>query len=766
MRLRATGLVRHGATRCMPWWLAMTVAYWLVGCASMPRSTTDGDHEASSISADRVEARGVVIERFVEPSAARLAGLQVGDELLAWQRAPAFPAEGRGGYGAIDSLADFDDLVVEQAPRGSVRVTARRGGQRIEVTIDWGAWGVDARPHLPRPLAEIYAAGLRRSAAGDVSAAVDAWTSAARVAAVLDRPEIASWLWARIGTVWTNEERWAAADEAFAEAIAAAPDEREMLRVLRVVYEGRRDGEALGAVRHALEWASASLSPGRETAMRRAGILYGLGRLAYRQSRFEIADETLRRALALARDVAPHSLAVADTWDRLGDVAFRAADYVTASDAYRSSALQRRGRPPGISGERQSRRGLARALRALGELDAARVELQSTAPSMPSVDPGHALETGLFRDLVDTTDRLGYRSEVARLLDRALQLGDEVDIRPIVALTAGDLARQRWDLDRAEKHYSRVLDADQATADAMAQAHWGLGLTAWQRGALEQAAHHYRQAERFLNDIRHDEAVWWRAELQIAIGVLELRRGLLQRAAERFRGVLEPSPWEAAGPILEAKARWGLGRVAMARNDWPEARDQLATAVATLRHMALDSFDLILALGGLATAERALGHRTSSRQLRLDALEHLENKIGRRCDRRFVSRFFYDDQEELRRLAIDLSLEFRSPERAFLLSERLKAPSFLDPLFERRQMVWNDAGPLEGARRHLEQRYDRLWRLSMKADGETDDEARETLRNRMQQARWSYDDTVEDTLRESSQRTSVPTPTVIRADEV
>src|SRR5437762_10286987 len=72
-------------------------------------------------------AAGVVVEEVVKESAAAKAGLQPGDLIVSWSRAPAPPANPEAAQGAIASPFDLSDVEVDQAPRGPVILAGRRG---------------------------------------------------------------------------------------------------------------------------------------------------------------------------------------------------------------------------------------------------------------------------------------------------------------------------------------------------------------------------------------------------------------------------------------------------------------------------------------------------------------------------------------------------------------------------------------------------------------------------------------------------------------
>jgi hypothetical protein len=128
--------------------------------------------EGRASAAGQEELRGVVIEEIPKDSTLEKAGLQVGDVILSWERLPNPPANPEAAAGAMTSYFDWEELEVEQAPRGTVVLRGRRSGESLELTVTPGLWEVNkVRPVLTSALEVIYAAVKVHRAAGAWGAA-------------------------------------------------------------------------------------------------------------------------------------------------------------------------------------------------------------------------------------------------------------------------------------------------------------------------------------------------------------------------------------------------------------------------------------------------------------------------------------------------------------------------------------------------------------------------------------------------------------------
>ena len=126
------------------------------------------------------ELPGVVVEEVRAGFAAEKAGIEPGDLLLSWQRSASPPANPESARG--DFLSPFDLLAVEleQAPRGQLRVSARRAGELFAADMPPGEWRLSARPRLAKGELQSYLEGTKRLALGAVEDAIGLWRETAQ----------------------------------------------------------------------------------------------------------------------------------------------------------------------------------------------------------------------------------------------------------------------------------------------------------------------------------------------------------------------------------------------------------------------------------------------------------------------------------------------------------------------------------------------------------------------------------------------------------
>jgi hypothetical protein len=93
------------------------------------------------------------LDRFRRTWCLWKAGLRVGDRVVAWRRAAAYPAAPIPGGGPISTPFDLERVLREEAPRGALELTAWRDGRPRSFGLVAGASpeavGVRSRPGLP-----------------------------------------------------------------------------------------------------------------------------------------------------------------------------------------------------------------------------------------------------------------------------------------------------------------------------------------------------------------------------------------------------------------------------------------------------------------------------------------------------------------------------------------------------------------------------------------------------------------------------------------
>lgn len=176
--------------------------------------------------------------------------------------------------------------------------------------------------------------------------------------------------------------------------------------------------------------------------------------------------------------------------------------------------------------------------------------------------------------LADAAER--YVDAFGRARDRG-----RVEDAVIAATGRGNVAVDRGRWSEAELWYQRGLDllsrSDTRIADAAAVAlRWrlfqNLGITARERGALDDSAAWYVRAEAASMELRDPAAD---VEVQNGIGQLELARGEARRAEVRFRRALDALDVPGSGPDpVRVAIRVNLGEALLAQGRNLEAGDE------------------------------------------------------------------------------------------------------------------------------------------------------------------------------------------------
>ncbi|MEM8930715.1 MAG: CHAT domain-containing protein [Acidobacteriota bacterium] len=703
---------------------------------------------------------GVVVERIGKPSAASAAGLRAGDVLVSWERRPTTPGLDADG-GTFDSFIDFSVVVAEQAPRGPILLQVLRGDEPLTLEVGWGPWSVVVRPVLSATLAERLTRARERIEDGDAETGLDGLKAAARIALDQGEPVMAVWLWTHVAAHRYAIGQTQRARRAMEQALALAPDPETELAIWTGRCSRALAADDQDAAFDALAQMEAVVARIPRAELRLAAIQHYRGRLLSRLGRLDEAQEQLTQALRLRQLVAPGSHTVALSWDQLGRVASQLGETEDAVDAFENSVAIREQYPTAISSVQASLYELARALDIRCELSEAFEIYQRALDHTLEDEPGSGLEAILRVHLADLADVRGDLAAANEHLGAAIrQEGVETPAPTpgLVQLVAGEIARRRGELGRATKHFERMLMVDDTDHLSRARALWGLGSLAWERGALDDAADHYRRALVSMRDETGAAAEKWRDAMRLDAGMLALERGELEEASRLFEDLLHASFRRGGATWHDASARWGLGRVALLRRQWDVAVQHLQKTVEHLRQVASGRLDLALAIADLAQAYEALGQQARATAHHLEALRGLEVELDRRRNVPLLYGFAYGDEPEIYRRAIALALKLGQPATAFHHLERFRAQRFLDRMVERDLAAVDVPEALARDRKRLGRRIDQARREVMLNPQSTS--ATDALRD----ARWRYDDVVELIRSSSPLQAKVRYPSPLDAD--
>ena len=451
---------------------------------------------------DGSAATGLLLEEVTPGSLGARAGLQAGDVLLSWCRTAASPADPCLAEGRFDAAFDFAAVDLEQAPRGGVRVSGKRGGASATWALLPGSQAVEVRPVLPEPLARLDQEG-RSLAAERPDDAVERWRAAAAQARQTGANRLGVWLLSRGARVLAEAHQWPQADALSDEALDQARSLREEMIEAQLLKVWGRTFHDRGAWTKAEDLYRRSLeldhAAGRELAA--AWVLHTLGDLEIRRSRRQEADLLLRQALTLHEKLAPRSSTLAASLLELGNLLRLQGDLTAAAeDMTRARSILEELAPESLE--------TADAIASLGYLEKIKENLPAAEELFrraraicervrpESLEMARALhglaQTAIARDDRETADYL---------LKRTLAIEETLD--PSGFMVAGTLdslglqAFARKDLKKAEEYLLRAIDLNEKLdPDGLSVARnlQNLGVIVLRKGDCAAAKTHFQRA--------------------------------------------------------------------------------------------------------------------------------------------------------------------------------------------------------------------------------------------------------------------------------
>lgn len=619
----------------------------------------------------------VVVESLPLGSALARAGVEPGDVLETWTT-----MVGNATSLLIDSPFTFEDLRIEQAPRGRTRLHGKRGSEPVSFVVEPGDWRAEVRPAMSPVELQAYDAMRREVEDGRFEEAL------ARVRRVVHGTggwQRVCWWWLRTGKLLVDARAFDAAHTAYghAEEVAQAPIARAA-----VAHAAGQLGRAENDLAAAEKAHREILAHGEDTkpSLVVARSHAHLAEIAWERGETDKVGEHYRQALAITEEVAPHSYTHAKC---LNDIAFH--DYTQ------------------------------------GEAEAAEAALKEGQRLFEELAPrSNEYGTNLYyRGILK--HQHGQFTEAIRYFERALKIAEDLavtdqDLKVASLLSAmGRLLLQTGDLALAEEHLRRargieeqqIPDSSQFTSTLMA-----LAVAFEGSGRLASALETNQRALAIAQELDNEYFI---SNIQANLANLAMKTGQHEGAAKHFQRMLETERRLARGSTGIPWALLNLGRLAEEQKDFTAAAAYYHEAVAFLereapRHPYLQLVlthlgDLARRRSHLDDAERfyrrALGiygaAEFSEAQVRHglgltlgqrgelhvaaaelqgavttleDQLRHLGGSRHAQGDFRARFREIYDD-------ALAAELTRGRPEQAFHLLERSRARSLLEMLTER-----------------------------------------------------------------------------------
>ena len=723
-------------SRRAAWRRAARVACWPLALA-VPVAT-----------GSQTAAPGVVVEELDPSSTLVAAGVESGDVVTAWQRPGGASKDLERA--PIESLFDWLQLEIEQAPRGTLQLIGERDGEAKTWQVPPGLWEARIRPRFPAPGEADYLAGRNLIEAGDVDAGVSL------LAGAFDASPPAAPCW-RSWRHWQLAEAWAASRDwqrALAEYRLAE------YRLAPEAAEGaRQEGcpaaaaafirDAIGSCHEqARELAEAAESFDSALRLRRAEAgaslataqsLYRLGALATRQRQLDRAQALLQEALAIQQRLAAESLAVAASLNSLGGVAWYRRQLDEAESYYLKALALRRELAPGSLQHARSLNNLGVLAWSQGDLKRAEDHYRRAQEIKEQLAPD-SMTVALGASNLGVLARHRGDLELAReSFERALAINEKQNPGSLevagILNNLGIVANNRGELDLARTYYERALKIHQALAPdslQVASSLENLGILARHQGDATLAEATHRQALAITEKLAPD-SLDMTSSLN-NLGLVAIDRGRLQQARDLFSRALAIDQLLAPDSLRVATVLNNLGRVAVSRGETQQAAEYIRRALEIRERLSPGSQGVADTLHDLGSLYRDTGQPQLAVDLWRRAIDALENQVGRLGGSRDVEAAYQTRHRDYYRDLIELLLELDHPEHAFAVLERSRARGLLKMLAERDLIFSTDIPQeLEQARRSLAVRYDRtlhqLVGLSRAKDSERIEELLSRLRD-------------------------------------
>ena len=488
---------------------------------------------------------GVVIEEVTPESLGAHAGLQAGDLLLSWCRVASSSDSSCLSEGRFESPFDFEEMDIEQAPRGGVRV----GGKRTTESTIWvllpGAQSVEVRPVLPENLYDLYQEGRSLAAANRLDTAVERWHSAALAAKQGGVDRLGIWLLLRAAGALAGARKFPQADELYREAAEQArlmgseKIDAQIAKAWGKTFEKRglwKEAERL--YRRSLELDRAA---GRALAV--AWTLHNLGTINAQRGDLQEAESLLQQALAICEQLAPRSSRLAKTLMNLGNVKYLRGDLAAAENHLRHAlSILVELAPESLE--------VANALINLGNVTMARVnlaaaeELYRHAKSIYERIKPESLEMAKALKNLGTAAMFRHDQETADYFtQRALAIEERLDASgAALAVTLENLGLQALkgeDLEKAEEYLHRAMSLEEKLAPnslTFAIKLQNLGAVAIRKKDCATAENFFQRALTIRQSLKPD-SLDVAASLK-SLGYLGIKCGDLTRAEDNYRRAL------------------------------------------------------------------------------------------------------------------------------------------------------------------------------------------------------------------------------------
>ena len=489
---------------------------------------------------------GVVVESVKKDSPVDKAGLRAGDVLLTWEREANPPANPEAAHGELRNPFDAWALEVEQKPRGTVRFSLRRDGERLTLAMPAGNWSYGVKPELEAPLAEAFTKAIEASRGEDLAGGRKQLREIAKDLAAGGRHDLAAWTLARIADARTDgqADAWGRAimDEALAEA-RAANDPLIRIELLCRKAEHFASYETENALAESILSQALKTAETIPDSLAPAKVGLQSSEVAWRRGDFSLAESRARRAVAVRERLAPGSLQVAGAQNYLGVFLIDRGKLAEASTMLHTALEAYQTMFPDSSDAAAVLVNIGRLEHVRGDLAAAEAATRRALSIFEKYTPNGlgvvnaAGNLGQFlRDGGDLAGAETFQRRSVELIDNTEPISGDAAISHTalgqIHLDRGSLPAARDEFQKARDIMSKINSETQQTADALL----GLGRVALAENALPRAAPLLAECERLMSLVV--PGTDFEAEVRYERAQLALRSGRLTEAATRLLGAL------------------------------------------------------------------------------------------------------------------------------------------------------------------------------------------------------------------------------------
>lgn len=652
---------------------------------------------------------GVVVEDVSELSTLAKAGLRVGDVVLSWERLPTLPANPEPASGEVDSFFDWELMRIEQAPRGTVRLTVRRGDETTTVDVPRGVWEVTVRAWMSPSRLAPYLAGKTQIDEGEITAGLAHWQT---LADDLSDGLFESWLLLRIAMTWDHAVERDRAQHFYGLAFEAS--DNDLARAV-ILHERGRTYWKMNDYHAASEAFAAAHTIWQEKLGESLAVsleLRYLGIMARGVSEMSLSRTHFLASLAIRKRLAPGSLEVARILNNIGYLATSVGELDLASQSFHDALEIKQRLAPGSLDEARSLNNLAIVFLRRGELDRADslykralAIRQQLAPGSPPVASGLSNLGNIAYNRGDLDLASAYQQRSLEIIQRAIPGGLR---EAAIVRELGKIAYRRGDLASAREFLQRSIDLQRPIAPrgtSVARTQYLLGLLALDENDLTPASKHFRHAlDIYLASAPESLTI---GDCFNGLGRVARAHGDWRLAEDYFRRALAIHRQQGPGSLGTTRSLRNLGHVALARGALEQANRYFERSLE-IRKRAQGSAQEAAGLYDLAVLRRQQGRLEEALAYLFQALEAVETQIDRLGSSRDRQASFRAERSDYYRDTIELLLALRRHEEAFAVLERSRAQTFLAQLAERDPVFTADLpAELDRERRSLAIRFDR-----------------------------------------------------------